>query len=112
GPVLTRHALPVTSGRQTVAIPLTPREGRLDLFLRFRNPSIPADRTVCLVEWMAFRKALPGQGQPEQADWQQKLVELVNRRTPSVPVLIENPPEMSRKTYVFERGNWLVKGDE
>ncbi|WP_353127148.1 DUF1553 domain-containing protein [Parapedobacter pyrenivorans] len=111
GPVLANITLPATSGTETIAIPIVPLDGQHDLFLQFRNSSIPADRPVCLVEWMAFRKSLPGNGEPDYPKMQQTFLELVNKHTPSVPILVENPQDMRRETHVFERGNWLVKGE-
>jgi hypothetical protein len=37
--------------------------------------------------------------------------ELLTKDFPSTPVMMENPAELNRTTQVFERGNWLVKGD-
>ena len=28
------------------------------------------------------------------------------------PIMVENPKHMKRKTYVFDRGNWLKKTEE
>ena len=110
GPILAKFAIPATKGMETITVPITPLGGQRDIFLRFRNPSIPADYAVCLVEWMAFRQALPGSGEPDYPQVQETFLELINRHTPSVPILIENPPDMRRRTHVFERGNWLVQG--
>ena len=32
-------------------------------------------------------------------------------QTPTTPVMMENPDDMRRISHVFERGNWLVKGE-
>jgi hypothetical protein len=40
-----------------------------------------------------------------------KYWELVTKEVPTTPVMMENPSSMSRVTQVFQRGNWLVKGD-
>jgi len=111
GPVLATAILPVTKGTESIAVPVKPQEGKHDLYLFFRNASIPAAQPVCLVEWMALREALPGNGEPGHAAVQQTFLQLVNARTPSVPVLIENPSDMRRETHIFERGNWLVHGE-
>ncbi len=111
GPEIANITLPATNGMETMAVPIVPMSGQHDLFFQFKNPSIPAGSSVCLVEWMAFRKSLPGHNEPGYAHVQQTFLELVNRRTPSVPILIENPQDMRRETHVFERGNWLVKGE-
>jgi len=110
GPILAAVSLPATQGWETIAIPTTVLSGKHDIYLRFQNNSIPSDRTVCLVEWMAFQQPLPGSSQADYSKMQDTFLRLVNRQTPSVPVMIENPVEMTRTTHVFERGNWLVHG--
>lgn len=111
GPLLGKVSLPVTKGRQIIAIPISPVEGKHDIYLRFKNLSIPANQEVCMVEWMAFRPALPGSEDPQYEEMQATMLELINRRPPSVPVMVENPSDMRRETHIFERGNWLVHGD-
>jgi len=110
GPVLARVSLEVTQGMHTMAISTTVPEGKHDIYLIFRNASLPPDQPVCLTEWMAFREPLPGRNRDGYAEVVETFMDLVNRKTPSVPVLIENPPEMARETPIFERGNWLVHG--
>jgi len=110
GPVLARTKLAVTQGMQTLAIPTTTTQGKHDIYLIFRNASLPAGQVVCLAEWMAFRQPLPGSNKDGYAALDEMFLELVNRQTPSVPILIENPSEMARETPIFERGNWLVHG--
>ncbi|WP_257666816.1 DUF1553 domain-containing protein [Parapedobacter tibetensis] len=110
GPLLAKVTLPATQGMETITIPITALKGKHDIYLLFKNPSIPPSQAVCLAEWMAFRKALPGRDQPGYPAVHETFLQLVNKQTPSVPILIENPPEMARETHVFERGNWLVHG--
>jgi hypothetical protein len=37
---------------------------------------------------------------------------LLQAQVPTTPIMLENPVELKRKTHLFERGNWLVKGEE
>jgi hypothetical protein len=39
------------------------------------------------------------------------VMELLNRQVETTPVLVENTSAQKRLTKVFERGNWLVKGE-
>jgi Protein of unknown function (DUF1553)./Carbohydrate binding module (family 6)./Protein of unknown function (DUF1549)./Planctomycete cytochrome C. len=112
GPLLVKISLAPTKGWETVAIPIPAHGGKEDIFLRFKNSALPPDQAVCLVEWMAFRKALPGKDKPDYPVMEKTFLELVNTPTPSVPILIENPEHMRRETHIFERGNWLVKGEK
>lgn len=113
GATLAKFRLPVTKGREIMEVPFEPVPGTHDLYLVFRNPSLKPGQQVCMVEWLAFREALPGQGEDGYREIQDTFLGLLNE-TPSssVPVMLENPPGMRRTTHVFERGNWLVKGDE
>ena len=38
--------------------------------------------------------------------------ELLAKNVPTTPMMMDNPADMPRTTNVFERGNWLVKGDD
>lgn len=111
GPILAKVRLKPTQGMETIAIPTTTPKGKHDIYLIFRNASLSPGQAVCLTEWMAFRQPLPGSDHEGYAELDETFLQLVNRQTPSVPILVENPPEMARETPVFERGNWLVHGD-
>src|SRR5215813_10306256 len=49
---------------------------------------------------------------PGYAETKKKLELLYKKEVPTTPVMMENPPDMYRPSFVFERGNWLVKGKE
>ena len=38
-------------------------------------------------------------------------IELVNAEVETTPIMVENTPEQHRTTQIFDRGNWMVKGD-
>lgn len=110
GDLLARWTVPNTGGkRMWVEVPLAPRSGVHDLYFVFRNPSLPQYREVCMVEWLAFREDIPG-GANKNVN--EKFMHLINTPVETTPVMIENGPAQWRKTWVFERGNWLVHGDE
>lgn len=112
GEVIAQAKLEKTKGKKIISIPLKETEGKHDLFFLFSNPSIKKDQSVCAVEWFAFREDLPGKGQPEYFSMQKTFMELLNASVENTPIMIENNEEQHRKTFVFERGNWLVKGEE
>jgi hypothetical protein len=96
---------------KAIAIPILPTTGRHDLYFIFFNENIPFDRTVCNVEWFAFRDDIPGQGLPQYAAFRDSFLELVNADVSRTPIMIENGPEQHRTTRIFTRGNWLAPGD-
>lgn len=111
GAVIARQALPATKGGQAMAIPLQATTGKHDLFFIFRNASLAPAQGVCGVEWLTFRGSLPGKGLPGYQETDKKYMQLVNTWVDGVPVMVENTPDQFRTTQIFERGNWLVKGD-
>lgn len=112
GPVLSTVQLPSTSGRQIVQADLKEDTGVHDLYLLFKNSTAAKDQPVCMIEWFALREGLPISSDPESKRMQNNFMQLINKNPESVPVMIENPAEMHRKTHVFERGNRLTLGQE
>ena len=111
GPVLVSGSLPKTDGSHALHFPLRRsvlgKGGEIrNLFWKFFNNTIPADRSVCGVEWFVFQEALP-LGEPVVSD---RFMKLVNASPLTTPVMVENNSEYFRKTHVFERGNREVKG--
>jgi hypothetical protein len=111
GPVIAKHLLAPTKGALIVEIPLQPTTGKHDLYFVFRNPSIPPTQAVCGAEWLTFRGTLPGKGLPGYKEKEEQYMKLVNTWVDGVPVMVENTADQFRTTQLFERGNWLVKGD-
>ncbi|SUJ28877.1 Protein of uncharacterised function (DUF1549) [Sphingobacterium spiritivorum] len=111
GQILTSIDLPATQGRQVIHVPIPETSGVHDLYLLAKNPSVKTDETVLMIEWFAFREGFPGMDNPKSRHMERTFMQLVNMNPESVPVMIENPKEMARTTYVFERGNWMVHGD-
>ena len=102
----------VKRGRKAIDIPLQPISGKHDLYFVFHNPKIKFDQPVCSIEWFAFREDLPGMASAEYPKIRNTFFDLLNTNVENTPILIENNEDLYRKTYVFERGNWLVKGAE
>lgn len=111
GEIIANIDLANTQGKQVIQAPIADVQGRHDLFLVFKNPKLGKDQPVCMVEWLAFREPFPGNDVPNSEHIQKSILQLVNTNPASVPIMIENPVEMKRKTQVFERGNRLALGD-
>lgn len=112
GPLIAKGDIEKTGGpRKTIAIPLRAAQGKHDLYFSFRNTNIRPDQAVCAIDWFAFRSALPGENDAAYADVNTAFTELLNAKVENTPVMIENNHEQHRVTHIFERGNWLVKGE-
>ena len=111
GKLLTRWNMQKTEGFQTVAVPIPATEGRHDLYLKFKSPGQLG--YLCTIEWVLLNEALPGKNKAGYQQVTQQLFQLIN--SPEViktPVMFEKAEAYRRKTHVFERGNWMVHGEE
>ncbi len=111
GPRLTGRVFENTRGRWSFAILDFPEcAGRHDLFLRFENPALPDERAADLrIDWLAFTQPFPGEGQAGYRENYQRFLQLLEAPAEHSLIFMENPPGQSRETYVFDRGNWMVK---
>ncbi|MBK5278641.1 MAG: DUF1553 domain-containing protein, partial [Bacteroidia bacterium] len=102
-----------TTGRKerTISVPLEETSGSHDLYFIFRNPKLNPTESVCGVEWMAFRDDLPGKNQPDFTSIGKKFNFLLNTKVENTPIMVESNSDLFRETKVFERGNWMVKGE-
>jgi hypothetical protein len=100
------------SGFQTISIPIKPITGKRDLYFLFKDPG--KEGTVCMLEWILFYESLPGKTKPEYEAIEKKFISLLNEQEniQTIPVMVERPPAYKRATHVFERGNWMVHGEE
>lgn len=114
GQLLT--AIPLANSKNqwrvaTTAIP--PVKGKHTLFLKYSNPTFTSfDETGIFFDWFQFDTNFPGKGKPGFDLAYKQFTELMHTKVEETPVMIENNDEQFRKTNVFERGNWLVKGNE
>ena len=61
-------------------------------------------------DWFAFTPSFPGKDQKDFTTYHDLFIQTLNRPDAEfTPIMLDNPTDMKRKTYVFERGNWLLK---
>ncbi|GAB2787142.1 hypothetical protein GCM10027275_34740 [Rhabdobacter roseus] len=97
--------------RDTVSIlPMPAIKGKHDLYLSFDSPTTPTKWVQ--IKWVAFQEALPGELLPTYTAVLDDYTKVLASRTESTPIFWEGTGDLARKTQVFERGNWLVKGPE
>ncbi len=100
------------TGRTVREIPFKPISGPVDLYFEAVNPALDSNQNTSNIVWFAFVPSLAGKGKPGYAQAQKNWEDLLAFEGTRLPILIENPPYMARPTHVFERGNWLVHGEE
>ncbi|MFM1794779.1 MAG: hypothetical protein RL642_1164 [Bacteroidota bacterium] len=84
--------------------------GKHDFYFRYENPSLKKEKDFGpLVDWLVFTPTFPSEGSIYHKDF----IELLNQPDAEfTPIMSDNPDYMKRKTFVFERGNWMMKTKE
>jgi hypothetical protein len=112
GEILASFVINKTEGEIVREIPFKPITGKVNLYFEAKNPSAPAQQNTSVIVWFAFVPKLKGEGKAGFATVQKDWETLLKFKGTRLPILIENPPYMARKTNVFERGNWMILGEE
>lgn len=108
---IARINVPNTQGKDTVMIiPISYAGGKQDLFFSLESPKTPDDWVR--IKWLSFQKEIPGKAEPEYPAIVAEYSRILTKGTEDIPVLWEGKGDFSRKTHVFVRGNWMVKGAE
>ncbi len=108
GPLLSRLTIPATRRDTVLIAPIPEIGGTHDLYVRFSLPTNP--NAFVTVKWVSFQKAFP-EGR-ERKRILRDYAALLTESPDAIPVLWEGKGHLARKTHVFERGNWLVLGQE
>ncbi|MCM5661798.1 PSD1 and planctomycete cytochrome C domain-containing protein [Galbibacter mesophilus] len=111
GPVLLNTVLKKEHGLTQAFSLNTVVENEFDLYVEVGNKNIARTKTLVLIRWLSFLEDLEDLA-PEGGVYAEKFAEIINMKTEQVPILYENPMYNQRTTHVFERGNWMEKGDE
>ena len=114
GAIIAIIQLPVTKAEWTITrSKISTNHGMHDLYFTYVNNNLkkPEDNGA-LFDWFYFTDDLPGKDKMGYADINKEYWKLFTADVPTTPVMMDNPPDMHRATYVFERGNWLVKGNK
>lgn len=112
GPVLSRVNLS-KSNWEFATLDFQAVEGKHDLYFTYENPGVRDEKTAGLsFDWFAFTQPFPGKGKAGYGANLDRFWQLMKTQTDKTLIMIENPPNQSRITQVFERGNWLVKADQ
>ncbi|GAB3992152.1 hypothetical protein GCM10028807_24600 [Spirosoma daeguense] len=111
GSIILSLPVPKTGNqwRDTIMVYALPKlSGRHNVYLTLDNPAQPQDWTM--IKWLSFMPALPGTSATALSEPDYKLQAILNVDPETTPVLLEGTGDFARKTHIFERGNWLVKG--
>ena len=99
------------SGNKIHKIPFTKLNKKVNLFFEANNDKLPEQANTSSISLFGFIRDIPGKDAPGYEEINATFLTLINTGTTTVPIMVENPEYMQRTTQVFERGNWLMKGD-
>jgi len=92
---------------------ISPVTGRHHLYFSFNSPTIKdSNETGIMFDWFQFGKSFPGKGKIGYEMALKQFNELIKAKVQTTPIMMENNNDLFRPSYVFERGNWRVKGKE
>ncbi len=84
-----------------------------NLYFKYDNPTMTSfDETGVMFDWFQFGENFPGKDKPGYAEVYKNFSDLMYAKVQTTPIMFENNQELARTTHVFERGNWLVKGEK
>ena len=93
---------------ETFSVPPVP--GRHDLYFQYDNAALKdRNETGVLFEWFRIADPFPGRGSVGYDSAYARFNRLMKAKVTTTPILVENPQALKRRSYVFERGNWLLK---
>ena len=117
GEVIATVPLPKTKNRgwewKIEQAAVKPVSGIHDLYFTYTNPNLKKSiQTGSKIDWLTFTDPLPGKEKIGYREIENTFWKLLRANVPTTPVMIENPSYMRRASHVFERGNWMVKGEK
>ena len=113
GTILKAILLNKAGGWTILKVDIPSSTGYHDLFFTYTNPNLKhPDESGAMFDWFYFTHELDGKNKPGYADINKTYWNLLrNDSVATTPVMEDNPSDMHRASYVFEKGNWLVKGE-
>ncbi len=114
GPIWETINVPETKGQPRIfGVNVHPVPGKHDLYFSYSSKKLEKiDFTSLLLDWFYFGQPFPGKGKEGYDSTYSSYMRLLNKPVKTTPVMFENSADLTRETNVFERGNWLVKGDK
>ena len=97
----------------TITIPAL--EKPFDLYISTHTNKKVKDSDLLLeIEWISFLPDIPGKNEPGFSKIKSNFIKLLGgtKFSDLHPIMLENPSYLNRKTFIFDRGNWMTTKEE
>lgn len=114
-PIATAQFSKTKGGWQLISIPVSANfSGIHDLYFSYSSPLLKdVNDNGIVIDWFTAIPAFPEKDNAMGKYYYALFTGLLNNPdAEKTPIMLDNPSYMKRKTYVFERGNWLLKTNE
>ncbi len=112
GTILNKVVLKKTDGWGIERLDFNEVKGVHDLYFTYTNHALlNTENTGVMFDWFHFDEPFPGKDKPGYDSAYSNYWQLLHAPAETTPVMMESNDEQYRTTKIFERGNWLVKGD-
>ncbi len=114
GEIIASIPMPATkNGWHITETDIKPVPGIHNLYFTYTNSKLKKPtETGVLLDWLYFTEQFPGKDKTGYAEEKTRFWKLLTADVGTTPVMMDNPSWMHRTSNVFERGNWLIKGDK
>ena len=111
-PIAVARINKTKDGWKLLEIPLLGiNNDRHDVYIEFNSPMLKnANENGIVFDWFCFAPEFPGKNDKQFKAYYAAFKQLLNDPDAELtPIMMDNPSDMKRNTYVFERGNWMLK---
>ncbi|MBU3024562.1 MULTISPECIES: PSD1 and planctomycete cytochrome C domain-containing protein [Zobellia] len=111
GPIIGEFTINKQKQNITARFPIKKLDRQGDIYIETHNANAKKEANLMNLYWVTFIPDLPGEGQAGYSEMGANLMEALNMKTPTVPIMVENPDYMKRTSQLFDRGSWMSKTD-
>ncbi|MDO6519495.1 PSD1 and planctomycete cytochrome C domain-containing protein [Zobellia uliginosa] len=111
GPIIGEFTINKQKQNITARFPIKKLDRQGDIYIETHNANAKKEANLMNLYWVTFIPDLPGEGQAGYKEMGVNLMEALNTKTPTVPIMVENPDYMKRTSQLFDRGSWMSKTD-
>ncbi len=111
-PFATINVHKTENGWNIISVPITNTlTGKHHILISYDSPLLKTENENGVIfDWFCFAPSFPGKENTSYQRYYHTFIEVLNKPDAELtPIMMDNPSDLKRNTFVFERGNWLLK---